>query len=124
MDTRTTAVVKAKSCRTSLTLDSVVKEKASAFFEDLGMDMSTGVNIILKNMVRTGKFPVSLDMYIPPERIAELSTEEKAARAAHAVQSRDAIPQVRDQRGYTLSFDPESGRPIRIYSDGRRELCE
>ena len=124
MDTRAPAAVKAKSCRTSLTLDSVVKEKASAFFEDLGMDMSTGVNIILKNMIRTGKFPVSLDRYIPPERIADLSTEEKSERAMHAVLNRDVIPQVRDQRGYTLSFDPESGRPVRIYTDGRRELCE
>lgn len=124
MDTGTQIGSKAKSCRTSLTLDSAVKEKASAFFEDLGMDMSTGVNIILKNMIRTGKFPVSLDLYSPPERIADLIAEEKAARAAHAVINRDTMPQVKDQRGYTMSFDPESGRPIRIYHDGRRELCE
>lgn len=124
MEVSTPAVNKAKSCRTSITLDSVVKEKAGAFFEDLGMDMSTGVNIILKNMIRTGKFPVSLDLYSPPERIADLTSEEKAARAAQAVQTRDTTPQIREQRGYTVSFDLESGRPLRIYPDGRREVCE
>lgn len=118
------AVNKAKSIRTSITLDSVVKEKAGAFFEDLGMDMSTGVNIILKNMIRTGKFPVSLDLYSPPKRIADLTSEEKAARATQAVQNRDTTPQIREQRGYTVSFDSESGRPVRIYQDGRREMCE
>lgn len=117
-------VNKAKSSRTSITLDSVVKEKAGAFFEDLGMDMSTGVNIILKNMIRTGKFPVSLDLYSPPKRIADLTPEEKAVRASQAVQNRDTTPQIREQRGYTVSFDSESGRPVRIYQDGRRELCE
>lgn len=117
-------VNKAKSSRTSITLDSVVKEKAGAFFEDLGMDMSTGVNIILKNMIRTGKFPVSLDLYSPPKRIADLTPEEKAVRASQAVQNRDTTPQIREQRGYTVSFDSESGRPVRIYQEGRRELCE
>ena len=117
-------VNKAKSSRTSITLDSVVKEKAGAFFEDLGMDMSTGVNIILKNMIRTGQFPVSLDLYSPPKRIADLTPEEKAVRASQAVQNRDTTPQIREQRGYTVSFDSESGRPVRIYQDGRRELCE
>ncbi len=117
------AANKAKS-RTSITLDSVVKEKAGAFFEDLGMDMSTGVNIILKNMIRTGKFPVSLDLYSPPKRIADLTPEEKAVRAFQAVQNRDTTPQIREQRGYTVSFDSESGRPVRIYQNGRREVCE
>lgn len=115
---------RAKSCRTSLTLDRAVKENAAAFFEELGMDMSTGVNIILKNMLRTGKFPAALELYCEPKRIADLSTEEKATRAVNAVQNRDTVPQVREQRGYTMSFDLESGCPVRIYSDGRRELCE
>ena len=108
-----------KSCRTSLTLESAVKEQAGAFFADLGMDMSTGVN-----MIRTGKFPVSLDRYTAPERIADLTAEEKAQRAAYAVAQRGAIPQAAAQQGYVMSFDPETGRPVRLYSDGRRESCE
>ena len=113
-----------KSCRTSLTLESAVKEQAGAFFADLGMDMSTGVNIILKNMVRTGKFPVSLDVYTAPERIADLTAEEKTQRAAYAVAHRSTLPQAAAQQGYVMSFDPETGHPVRLYSDGRRESCE
>ena len=124
MQTNVSGAKKKSSCRTSITLDSSVKENACIFFEDLGMDMSTGINIILKNMLRSGKFPVSLDLYRVPERIADLSTEEKELRASNAVQNRDTLLSVKEQRGYVITFDVESGRPIRIYSDGRREICE
>lgn len=124
MQTNAAVTAKQKSCRTSLTLDRTVKEMAGTFFEELGMDMSTGVNIILKNMLRTGKFPASLDLHYAPVRIADIDTEGKELRAIYAVQNRDTIPSVKEQRGYVMSFDTELNRPVRIYDDGRREPCE
>ena len=59
-----------------------------------------------------------------PEKIADIDTEGKEQRAIYAVQNRDTIPSVAEQRGYVMSFDLELNQPVRIYDDGRRELCE
>lgn len=112
-----------KSCRTSITLDETVKTEAAAFFKDIGMDMSTGINVILKNMLRTGRFPVSLDVYRQPLLVSEMSAKELERRAQSAVKYRDLMPTAKEQLGYVLSYDTEAGKPVKIYKDGRRELC-
>lgn len=113
-----------RSCRTSLTLEKDVKEQAAELLDKWGMDMSTCVNIILKEMVRTGRFPASLELYQKPVRIADMKSSDKADRAEFAVRARSYLPQVREQRGYVISFDPELKKPVKVYQDGRKEACE
>ena len=86
------------------------------------MEMPIVVNIMQEDRIQPEKESTSSNLYGPPERIANLSSEEKTARATHAVISRDTVPQVKDQRGYVMSFDLESGHPVRIYRDRHREL--
>ena len=50
---------------TNVTIDEVTKKKAQALLSDFGMDLSTAVNIFLKQMVYEGSFPFSITRDVP-----------------------------------------------------------
>lgn len=50
---------------TNVTIDEVTKKKAQVLLADFGMDLSTAVNIFLKQMVYEGSFPFSITRGIP-----------------------------------------------------------
>ena len=47
---------------TQIRIDSSVKEQASALFSDLGMDMSSAVNIFLRQCILHGGLPFSVEL--------------------------------------------------------------
>ena len=63
---------------TNITIDAETKSKAQALLSDFGMDLSTAVNIFLKQMVYQGSFPFEITRNIPNkstlEAIAEYQT--------------------------------------------------
>ena len=50
---------------TNVTIDEVTKKKAQVLLADFGMDLSTAVNIFLKQMVYEGSFPFSITRKVP-----------------------------------------------------------
>lgn len=50
---------------TNVTIDEVTKKKAQVLLADFGMDLSTAVNIFLKQMVYEGSFPFAITREIP-----------------------------------------------------------
>lgn len=50
---------------TNVTIDEVTKKEAQALLADFGMDLSTAVNIFLKQMVYEGSFPFSITREVP-----------------------------------------------------------
>ena len=50
---------------TNVTIDEVTKKKAQVLLADFGMDLSTAVNIFLKQMVYEGSFPFSITRDVP-----------------------------------------------------------
>ena len=50
---------------TNVSIDEVTKKKAQALLADFGMDLSTAVNIFLKQMVYEGSFPFSITRDVP-----------------------------------------------------------
>ena len=50
---------------TNITIDEVTKKKAQALLADFGMDLSTAVNIFLKQMVYEGSFPFLITRETP-----------------------------------------------------------
>ena len=52
---------------TNITIDEVTKKKAQALLADFGMDLSTAVNVFLKQMVYEGAFPFAITRDIPNE---------------------------------------------------------
>ncbi len=52
---------------TNVTIDEVTKKEAQALLADFGMDLSTAVNVFLKQMVYEGAFPFSITREVPNE---------------------------------------------------------
>ena len=52
---------------TNVTIDEVTKKEAQALLADFGMDLSTAVNVFLKQMVYEGSFPFSITREVPNE---------------------------------------------------------
>ena len=50
---------------TNISIDADTKAKAQALLADFGMDLSTAVNVFLKQMVYEGAFPFSITREIP-----------------------------------------------------------
>lgn len=50
---------------TNITIDEATKKKAQALLEEFGMDLSTAVNIFLKQMVYEGAFPFAITREAP-----------------------------------------------------------
>lgn len=52
---------------TNISIDAETKAKAQALLADFGMDLSTAVNIFLRQMVYEGSFPVAITRKLPNE---------------------------------------------------------
>ena len=78
---------------TQIRIDSTIKEEATALFSELGMDMSSAVNIFLRQCILRGglPFPVELPKY---------NQETLEAMAEARKISRDP-----DVKGYTSMAD-------------------
>ncbi|MBQ9416274.1 MAG: type II toxin-antitoxin system RelB/DinJ family antitoxin [Clostridia bacterium] len=50
---------------TNITIDADTKKKAQELLSDFGMDLSTAVNIFLKQMVYEGAFPFTITREVP-----------------------------------------------------------
>lgn len=50
---------------TNITIDELTKKKAQALLADFGMDLSTAVNIFLKQMIYEGAFPFAITREAP-----------------------------------------------------------
>ena len=50
---------------TNITIDEVTKKQAQLLLADFGMDLSTAVNIFLKQMVYEGSFPFAITREVP-----------------------------------------------------------
>ena len=50
---------------TNITIDEATKKEAQVLLADFGMDLSTAVNIFLKQMVYEGSFPFAITREVP-----------------------------------------------------------
>ncbi len=49
----------------SIRMDKQVKEASEALFQDLGMNMTTAINVFLRQAIRTGGFPFEIKLDQP-----------------------------------------------------------
>ena len=66
---------------TQIRIDSDIKQQATALFENLGLDMSSAVNIFLYQCVLRGGLPFSVEM--PQYNQATLNAMAEAKRISH-----------------------------------------
>ena len=84
---------------TNVTIDEVTKKEAQALLADFGMDLSTAVNVFLKQMVYEGAFPFSITREVPNE------------------ETKRAIENVRNGVGLSKGFHSVSELMEDLYAD-------
>lgn len=63
---------------TNISIDAETKAKAQIMLADLGMDLSTAVNIFLRQMLYEGGIPFSITREVPNQITAEAMKEAQA----------------------------------------------
>lgn len=65
----------AKTDSVTVRMDSELKQKAQALFSDLGMDMSTAINVFLRQSVRCAGLPFEVTAGAPNEETRQALAE-------------------------------------------------
>lgn len=66
---------------TSISIDSDVKAKAQELFADLGLDLSTAINIFLRQSIRDNCIPFSIQREVPnADTIAAMEEADEMAK--------------------------------------------
>ncbi len=77
---------------TNISIDADTKKKAQALLSDFGMDLSTAVNIFLKQMIYEGKFPFTITRESPnAATLAAMDSAEKRNDVYGPYDSVDAL---------------------------------
>ena len=67
-----------ESANLNIRTDKEVKAKAEKIFEELGLNMSTAVNIFLRQVIRENGIPFDVKLNSPSETTAEAIREGRA----------------------------------------------
>ena len=65
---------------TNISIDAETKTQAQAHLSEFGMDLSTAVNIFLKQMVYTGAFPFEITRNIPNKATLDAIAEYRSMK--------------------------------------------
>ena len=80
---------------TNITIDEQTKKKAQLLLADFGMDLSTAINIFLKQMVYEGSFPFSITRETPNKvTLAAMQETEEMRQHPKAYKSYDSVDEM------------------------------
>ncbi len=69
----------------SVRLDSDIKKKCEALYGELGMNLTTAINVFLRQSLRVGGFPFDVTLNTPnATTISAMKEAERLARDPHA----------------------------------------
>lgn len=102
----------------SIRIDDHTKQEATRIAGELGLSFNAVVNILLRrfNMEKGFPFPVKLESK-RGETVFDMDSETFEQACRNAIASRDACPSA----PYTTLLDPDTGKLMRRYADGREE---
>ncbi|MGM9665900.1 MAG: type II toxin-antitoxin system RelB/DinJ family antitoxin, partial [Eubacteriales bacterium] len=67
---------------TNISIDAETKAKAQTLLADFGMDLSTAVNIFLKQMIYEGSFPFAITREMPNKMTLDAMREAQEMRSS------------------------------------------
>ncbi|MGM9645375.1 MAG: type II toxin-antitoxin system RelB/DinJ family antitoxin [Eubacteriales bacterium] len=67
---------------TNISIDAETKAKAQTLLADFGMDLSTAVNIFLKQMIYEGSFPFAITREMPNKLTLDAMKEAQEIRSS------------------------------------------
>ncbi len=83
---------------TSISVDLDIKEKAQSLFSDLGLDLSTAVNMFLRQAVRENRIPFMVQREVPnADTIAAMKEAEAMAKDPGAYKSYRTFAELLDE---------------------------
>ncbi len=102
----------------SIRIDDHTKQEATRIAGELGLSFNAVVNILLRkfNAEKGFPFPVKLEEK-RPETVFDMDSSAFERACQEAVANRDPYP-IAD---YTTLLDPDTGKLMRQYADGRVE---
>lgn len=108
-----------RSARLTVSIDENVMKEASQLLDDFGMDKSTAINIFFKAMIKERRFPIDIrandiDSTKSP---MEMTTDELTNSVRRAVAGRNQ----NQEMSFVTSMDIDTGKPYRLYPDGKKE---
>lgn len=71
----------ANSTNFSVRMDSDVKKQSEALFAELGMNLTTAINVFLRQSIRVGGFPFDVTLNVP--NAVTRAAMQEAERIAH-----------------------------------------
>ncbi len=71
----------ANSTNFSVRMDSEVKKQSEALFAELGMNLTTAINVFLRQSIRVGGFPFDVTLNVP--NTVTRAAMQEAERIAH-----------------------------------------
>jgi DNA-damage-inducible protein J len=72
---------------TSISIDADVKAKAQELFAEFGMDLSTAINIFLRQTIYERSFPFTIQREIPNETTLKAMDDAENDEEGHALSS-------------------------------------
>ena len=69
----------------NIRMDAEVKKKAEALFSEIGMTMTTAINIFLKQSIRQNGIPFDVTLRVPNAETIEAIEEVRAMKKNHSL---------------------------------------
>lgn len=83
---------------TNISIDEDIKSKAQELFADLGIDLSTAINIFLRQSVRENAIPFSIQREVPnADTIAAMREVEEMKKHPEAYKSYSSFSELLDE---------------------------
>jgi DNA-damage-inducible protein J len=80
---------------TSISIDADVKAKAQELFADFGLDLSTAINIFLRQSIRENCIPFSIQREVPnADTIAAMKEAEEMEKHPELYKSYDSVEEM------------------------------
>lgn len=92
----------------SVRMDSDIKKQCEALYGELGMNLTTAINVFLRQSLRSGGFPFDVTLNTPNAvTIAAMQEAERIARDPNAKRCGDveeALRELKNEIGYCLDL--------------------
>jgi DNA-damage-inducible protein J len=86
---------------TSISIDADVKAKAQELFADFGLDLSTAINIFLRQSIRENCIPFSIQREVPnADTIAAMKEAEEMEKHPERYKSYDSVEEMMKETGF------------------------
>ncbi len=102
---------------TTIRMDDSVREETTRIASELGLSFNAVINILARKFNAEKGFPFPVRLETEGKTVFDLDSEEFEAACKKAVAERDTAPIAE----YVLRFDEESGKPMKVFADGRVE---